>query len=325
MRLFWQIWDTTGQERFNSLGAAFYRGADCCVLVYDVNAHNTFDTLNNWHDEFIKQADLNDHKAFPFVLLGNKVDVDGGNSRKVLKRVWAFEINMHSFEVEISFNLLQVTEKKAREWCASRGNLPYFCLIDTCVVTGSPLYKLERKLGKGGFGQVYVGRHLSGGNLNERTGPPYVKLLFPEFLVAVMVCLKYITRADIDYLGQLLWNYCILDEGHIIKNAKSKVTLAVKQLKAQHHLILSGTPIQNNIMDLWSLFDFLMPGFLGTERQVKSYFPFLILIITYALLIWDEKNLKRLKSSGKLKKVLWRLGILVGYFFKLMPMLSEML
>ncbi|KAL1364812.1 hypothetical protein HN51_012970 [Arachis hypogaea] len=96
-----QIWDTAGQERFNSLGAAFYRGADCCVLVYDVNAHKTFDTLNNWHDEFIKQADLNDHEAFPFVLLGNKVDVDGGNSRKV-------------------------TEKKAREWCASRGNLPYF-------------------------------------------------------------------------------------------------------------------------------------------------------------------------------------------------------
>ncbi|KAL1290091.1 hypothetical protein AAHE18_20G104800 [Arachis hypogaea] len=73
-----------------------------------------------------------------------------------------------------------------------------------------------------------------------------------------------VVRKDIDYLGQLLWNYCILDERHIIKNAKSKVTLAVKQLKAQHHLILSGTPIQNNIMDLWSLFDFLMPGFLGT-------------------------------------------------------------
>ncbi|KAK7263812.1 hypothetical protein RJT34_31409 [Clitoria ternatea] len=79
-----------------------------------------------------------------------------------------------------------------------------------------------------------------------------------------------VVRKDIDYLGQLLWNYCILDEGHIIKNAKSKVTLAVKQLKAQHRLILSGTPIQNNIMDLWSLFDFLMPGFLGTERQFQA-------------------------------------------------------
>ncbi|KAF2288111.1 hypothetical protein GH714_004452 [Hevea brasiliensis] len=79
-----------------------------------------------------------------------------------------------------------------------------------------------------------------------------------------------VIRKDIDVLGQFLWNYCILDEGHIIKNAKSKITAAVKQLKAQHRLILSGTPIQNNIMDLWSLFDFLMPGFLGTERQFQA-------------------------------------------------------
>ncbi|KAF3963659.1 hypothetical protein ACB098_12G153000 [Castanea mollissima] len=81
-----------------------------------------------------------------------------------------------------------------------------------------------------------------------------------------------VVRRDIDYLGHLLWNYCILDEGHIIKNAKSKITLAVKQLKAQHRLILSGTPIQNNIMDLWSLFDFLMPGFLGMERQFQAMY-----------------------------------------------------
>lgn len=79
-----------------------------------------------------------------------------------------------------------------------------------------------------------------------------------------------VVRKDIDCLGKLLWNYCILDEGHIIRNAKSKITLAVKQLRAQHRLILSGTPIQNNVMDLWSLFDFLMPGFLGTERQFQA-------------------------------------------------------
>ena len=41
----------------------------------------------------------------------------------------------------------------------------------------------------------------------------------------------------------------------------------IRQLKANHRLILSGTPIQNNVLELWSLFDFLMPGFLGTEKQ----------------------------------------------------------
>ncbi|GJR66889.1 TATA-binding protein-associated factor BTAF1, partial [Tanacetum coccineum] len=79
-----------------------------------------------------------------------------------------------------------------------------------------------------------------------------------------------VIRKDVDHMKELFWNYCILDEGHIIKNSKSKITCAVKQLKAQHRLILSGTPIQNNVLELWSLFDFLMPGFLGTERQFQA-------------------------------------------------------
>uniref|UniRef100_A0A0D9YE28 CCHC-type domain-containing protein n=1 Tax=Oryza glumipatula TaxID=40148 RepID=A0A0D9YE28_9ORYZ len=96
-----QIWDTAGQERFQSLGVAFYRGADCCVLVYDVNSNRSFDTLNTWHDEFLNQASPSDPKTFPFILLGNKIDVDGGKSRVV-------------------------SEKKAMEWCSSKGNIPYF-------------------------------------------------------------------------------------------------------------------------------------------------------------------------------------------------------
>lgn len=103
------------------------------------------------------------------------------------------------------------------------------------------------------------------GSAQERTA------LHEQFDQHNVIITSYdVVRKDIDYLGQLLWNYCILDEGHIIKNSKSKITLAVKQLKAQHRLILSGTPIQNNIMDLFSLFDFLMPGFLGTERQFQA-------------------------------------------------------
>ena len=51
-----QLWDTAGQERFQSLGVAFYRGADCCVLVYDVNSTKSFETLDSWRDEFLIQA-----------------------------------------------------------------------------------------------------------------------------------------------------------------------------------------------------------------------------------------------------------------------------
>ncbi|AQK88882.1 TATA-binding protein-associated factor BTAF1 [Zea mays] len=88
--------------------------------------------------------------------------------------------------------------------------------------------------------------------------------------VNVIITSYDIIRKDIDFLGNITWNYCVLDEGHIIKNSRSKITFAVKQLKAQHRLILSGTPIQNNVLELWSLFDFLMPGFLGTEKQFQA-------------------------------------------------------
>ena len=96
-----QIWDTAGQERFQSLGVAFYRGADCCVLCYDVNTPKTFENLENWRDEFLIQASPSDPDNFPFVVLGNKVDVDGGASRTV-------------------------SEKKAKSWCTSKGAIPYF-------------------------------------------------------------------------------------------------------------------------------------------------------------------------------------------------------
>ena len=65
----WQLWDTAGQERFQSLGVAFYRGADCCVLVYDVNNAKSFEALESWRDEFLIQASPRDPPNFPFVRL----------------------------------------------------------------------------------------------------------------------------------------------------------------------------------------------------------------------------------------------------------------
>ncbi|EZF25030.1 hypothetical protein H112_02563 [Trichophyton rubrum D6] len=99
-KCFFQIWDTAGQERFQSLGVAFYRGADCCVLVYDVNNSKSFETLDSWRDEFLIQANLRDPESFPFVVLGNKIDVEES------KRM--------------------ISSKRASTYCQSKGNIPYF-------------------------------------------------------------------------------------------------------------------------------------------------------------------------------------------------------
>ena len=97
--------------------------------------------------------------------------------------------------------------------------------------------------------------------------------LVPKFGDYDAVITTYdIVRNDAELLGAREWHYCILDEGHVIKNGKTKLTKAVKTIRAIHRLILSGTPIQNNVLELWSLFDFLMPGFLGSEKAFNDRF-----------------------------------------------------
>lgn len=105
-------------------------------------------------------------------------------------------------------------------------------------------------------------------------GPPSERGRFrSQLATADVVITSYdICRNDVDILEPINWNYCVLDEGHLIKNPKAKVTQAVKRLASNHRLILSGTPIQNNVLELWSLFDFLMPGFLGTEKMFQDRF-----------------------------------------------------
>jgi len=94
-----------------------------------------------------------------------------------------------------------------------------------------------------------------------------------QFLTTDIVVTSYeVCRNDTDLLEKQNWNYIVLDEGHLIKNPKAKISLAVKKLGSNHRLILTGTPIQNNVLELWSLFDFLMPGFLGAEKVFLDRF-----------------------------------------------------
>ena len=92
-----------------------------------------------------------------------------------------------------------------------------------------------------------------------------------DFQQAPLIVTSYdILSNDLKYFSDLRWNYVVLDEGHVIKNPKTRVAKAVRVLSADHRLVLTGTPIQNSVVELWAMFDFLMPGFLGSEKTFKE-------------------------------------------------------
>ena len=77
---------------------------------------------------------------------------------------------------------------------------------------------------------------------------------------------------DAEELLSQPFHYVVLDEAHTIKNATSQVTKVAYKIDARHRLCLSGTPIENNLGELWSLFHFLMPGYLGSEESFNRCF-----------------------------------------------------
>ncbi|CAB4254672.1 DNA-dependent ATPase RAD26 [Maudiozyma barnettii] len=79
-------------------------------------------------------------------------------------------------------------------------------------------------------------------------------------------------RIHSDKLLKINWAYAVLDEGHKIRNPDSEISLTSKKLKTPNRIILSGTPIQNNLNELWSLFDFIYPGRLGTLPIFQQQF-----------------------------------------------------
>ncbi|WP_406701120.1 DEAD/DEAH box helicase [Singulisphaera sp. Ch08] len=74
-----------------------------------------------------------------------------------------------------------------------------------------------------------------------------------------------------DWLKEYQWRLLILDEAQAIKNSGTKQTRAVKELTAAARVAMTGTPVENRLSDLWSLFDFLNPGLLGTAKQFSSF------------------------------------------------------
>ncbi|KAI8583675.1 hypothetical protein K450DRAFT_268262 [Umbelopsis ramanniana AG] len=119
--------------------------------------------------------------------------------------------------------------------------------------------------------------------LTTRTGRMAAALVDRYYQNGGVIVTTYAgVRSYREILVRRKWGYVVLDEGHKIRNPDSEVTLSCKQLKTPHRMILSGTPIQNNLAELWSLFDFVFPGRLGTLPVFQTQFSVPINIGGYA-------------------------------------------
>ena len=77
-------------------------------------------------------------------------------------------------------------------------------------------------------------------------------------------------RRDADRYADVEFDTVVLDEAQHIKNRQSQNAQAVKSIKGPHRLVLTGTPMENSVLDLWSIFDFLMPGYLGSAQDFRE-------------------------------------------------------
>ncbi|BAS91802.1 SNF2 domain-containing protein ENL1 isoform X2 [Oryza sativa Japonica Group] len=88
---------------------------------------------------------------------------------------------------------------------------------------------------------------------------------------------------DFDDEEETLWNYVILDEGHIIKNPKTQRAQSLFEIPCAHRIVISGTPIQNNLKEMWALFYFCCPEVLGDKEQFKARYE-------HAIIQGNDKN-----------------------------------
>lgn len=115
---------------------------------------------------------------------------------------------------------------------------------------------------------LYHGAAIDRTNLRKK----YIKKniindMFPIFVTSYEICMN-----DRKYLQKIAWKYIVVDEGHRLKNLNCKLVKELKSYNSANRLLLTGTPLQNNLTELWSLLNFLMPEIFNDLNSFGEWF-----------------------------------------------------
>ena len=133
---------------------------------------------------------------------------------------------------------------------------------------------------------------------------------FPLEEYDIMLTSYGVIRLDLDMFTDQTWRLCVIDEAQNIKNPNTEQTKAIKSIKAKSKIALTGTPIENKLMDYWSIFDFVNKGYLSTKDDFKRDYVIPIEKLEDEQVLENLKTiakpfvLRRLKTDEEIKKEL---------------------
>ncbi|MFZ3148780.1 MAG: DEAD/DEAH box helicase [Methanothrix sp.] len=159
--------------------------------------------------------------------------------------------------VELIAFLLREREKKD----CSKDRIPPALLICPMSVAGNWQKELER------FAPCL--RVLVHHGQNRLTGPGFLQEATGRDVVITTYALA---QRDEEHLSAVSWSHVILDEAQNIKNRAARQTQSIKRFRSEHKIALTGTPVENRLSELWSIMDFLNPGYLGSFQSFRKSF-----------------------------------------------------
>ncbi|KAF7009977.1 hypothetical protein CFC21_024457 [Triticum aestivum] len=118
-------------------------------------------------------------------------------------------------------------------------------------------------------GLIYHGDKVARAEIRRKFRP---KTVGPDF--PIIITSYEMAMSDAKFLARYKWKYVVVDEGHRLKNSKCKLLRKLKRIPMANKLLLTGTPLQNNLAELWSLLNFILPDIFSSHQEFESWFDF---------------------------------------------------